>query len=396
MKLFFWIVAGQVVSLFGNAALRFALPLYLLRQTDSAALYGMVTALAMLPALVGMLLGGVLADRHCKARVMAGLDLAAACLSAGTAAALGYAPVVPVILLALGGLYAIQGLYQPAVRASLPLVLKDAQLVRGNAVIQIVDTVDELLGPLLGSVLLKGCGIRGLVLLCSVCFALSAFMELHLRIPRDVPQTEGKAGTGCRAALWETVQYLRQQPDLLHLAAIMAAVNLLEVPAITVGVPVVVVQTLGRSDTELGAVQALLSVGGLLGGAWAGWRAEHLQTRQGSRTLFFLCGSCAVMGALLWVPMLADVGVALCGAGFMASAVVFNVWFFAQLQQLVPQGQLGRVTSCVAVLACLTQPMGQMVYGVLLEHAAPSWVLLGAGGLGAAALTGLVHSPKKS
>ena len=47
MNTFFLIVLGQIISLFGNAALRFALPLYLLRQTGSAALYGGITALAM-------------------------------------------------------------------------------------------------------------------------------------------------------------------------------------------------------------------------------------------------------------------------------------------------------------------------------------------------------------
>ena len=35
MNTFVLIVLGQIVSLFGNAALRFALPLYLLRQTAS-------------------------------------------------------------------------------------------------------------------------------------------------------------------------------------------------------------------------------------------------------------------------------------------------------------------------------------------------------------------------
>ena len=38
------VVIGQIVSLFGNATVRFALPLYLLSQTGSAALYGGVLA----------------------------------------------------------------------------------------------------------------------------------------------------------------------------------------------------------------------------------------------------------------------------------------------------------------------------------------------------------------
>lgn len=97
MKSFYQVVLGQIISLFGNAALRFALPLYLLRQTGSAALYGAVTALAMLPSLVGTLAGGVLADHCRKARLMAVLDLATAAIAGITAAFLGYAPLVPQI-----------------------------------------------------------------------------------------------------------------------------------------------------------------------------------------------------------------------------------------------------------------------------------------------------------
>ena len=40
------VVIGQIISLFGNAILRFALPLYLLRQTGSPALFGAVGAAA--------------------------------------------------------------------------------------------------------------------------------------------------------------------------------------------------------------------------------------------------------------------------------------------------------------------------------------------------------------
>ena len=186
MKNFVLIVFGQIISLFGNAALRFALPLVLLHQSGSAALYGSVTALAMLPALAGMLAGGALADRCRKARLMALLDLLTTGLSVFAACGITHLPLLP---LTLGGLYAIQGLYQPVVRASLPLVLEDRQLVRGNAVIQLVDTVDELLGPLLGSLLLEACGIRGLLLLCGGCFAASAGLNSASAFPGTCPAT---------------------------------------------------------------------------------------------------------------------------------------------------------------------------------------------------------------
>lgn len=45
-KDFTLVIIDQIISLFGNATIRFALPLYLLNQTGSSALYGMVTACA--------------------------------------------------------------------------------------------------------------------------------------------------------------------------------------------------------------------------------------------------------------------------------------------------------------------------------------------------------------
>lgn len=382
MNTFFLIVLGQIISLFGNAALRFALPLYLLRQTGSAALYGGITALAMLPALAGMLTGGALADRCRKARLMALLDLVTAGISAAAAAGLPHLPLLPLILTVLGSLYAIQGLYQPVVRACLPLLL------RGNAVIQLVDTVDELLGPLLGAVLLEHLGIRGLLALCGGCFALSAGMELCLRIPQDVPSDTRLSVRSLCTDLRESAQFLTGQAAVLQLAAAMAAVNLLEVPALTVGVPVLVVQTLQKSDASLGLVQAVLSAGGILGGVLAGTVFVRHPIRSGTGLLLALSGVCAALGLALRVPTLQFGSILVLGAVFMAVAALFNVWFFAQLQMLVPQAQLGKTTACISVLACLTQPIGQAAYGSAFQHwaAYPADVLLAAGVLSALVL----------
>ena len=389
MNTFFLIVLGQIVSLFGNAALRFALPLYLLRQTGSAALYGGITALAMLPALVGMLTGGALADRCRKTRLMALLDLVTTGISAAAAAGLPHLPLLPLVLTLLGSLYAIQGLYQPVVRACLPLLLNGTQLLRGNAVIQLVDTVDELLGPLLGAVLLEHLGIRGLLVLCGCCFALSAGMELCLRIPQDVPYDTKLSVRSLWADLRESAQFLTGQAAVLQLAAAMAAVNLLEVPALTVGVPVLVVQTLQKSDASLGLVQAVLSAGGILGGVLAGTIfVRYPPIRSGTPLLLALSGVCAALGLALRVSVLQFGSILVLGAVFMAVAALFNVWFFAQLQVLVPQAQLGKTTACCTVLACLTQPIGQAAYGSAFQHwaAHPADVLLAAGVLSALVL----------
>ena len=76
------VVIGQIISLFGNAILRFALPLYLLRITGSPALFGIVTACSFAPMVVLSLVGGVLADRVNKRDIMVVLDFSTAALIA--------------------------------------------------------------------------------------------------------------------------------------------------------------------------------------------------------------------------------------------------------------------------------------------------------------------------
>ena len=317
---FYRITVCQIITLFGNAALRFALPLYLLRRTDSAALYGSVTALALVPMLLGTLAGGVLADRCRKQKIMAVLDTVSAIGMAAAAVILPAAPVTPLVLAALCLLYAVEGLYQPAVQASLPLLLNGAALARGNAVIQLVDTIDELLGPLLGSVLLHTLELRGLLLLCAVCFAVSALWERTLPIPY------APAARSCLRLPPKAL--FRQARQLLRLAAVLALFNLAVVPAVTVGVPLLVVRYYAFSDTALAITQSAMSAGGLLGGVLAGAFAKRLSLRRGTAALWCITAVCALLGLAVLPCVPAAAGyIAVTSLAFcmMAAAALFQI-----------------------------------------------------------------------
>ena len=120
-KDFILVIIGQIISLFGNAVLRFALPLYLFDQTGSPTLLGLVSAGSFLPMVVLSPVGGIVADRVNKRNIMVVLDFSAAALIALFALALGRMPLVPLLMAVLLLLYGIQGAYQPAVQASIPL-----------------------------------------------------------------------------------------------------------------------------------------------------------------------------------------------------------------------------------------------------------------------------------
>lgn len=271
------VVIGQVISLFGNAVLRFALPLYLLRVTDSSTLYGTVTACAFVPMVIFSLLGGVIADRVNKRNIMVALDFSTAGVILVFYLLHGMVPLVPLLMVVLMILYGIAGAYEPAVQASIPLLVDGEELVRGNAVINMVQTLSGLLGPILGGVLFGAFGIVPILILSTGCFLASAVMEIFIHIPhvkRD--RTDGML-TVVRQDLSESWQYIRfRQPELLKGVGLIAVFNMVLSSAFSVGIPVMVVQFLGMSDASLGLTEAMVGLGGLAGGGLAGIAAHKI------------------------------------------------------------------------------------------------------------------------
>ena len=177
------VVIGQIISLFGNAILRFALPYYLLKETGSSTLFGLVTACSFLPMVVLSMVGGILADRINKRNIMVGLDFSTAIIITLFYLSLGKLPMVPLFIVFLMLLYGISGAYQPSVQASVPLLVSSDKLTVGNAVINQVNTLANFVGPAIGGIVLQFYGITPILIASIVCFTFSAIMEIFIHIP---------------------------------------------------------------------------------------------------------------------------------------------------------------------------------------------------------------------
>ncbi|MCI8678251.1 MAG: MFS transporter [Lawsonibacter sp.] len=383
------VVIGQIISLFGNAILHFALPLYLLRETGSITLFGAVNACSFLPMILMGPIGGTAADRVHKGRIMVVLDFLTAGLTVAYTLLWGKAPLVPLVIVTLMLLYAIAGAYQPAVQASLPLLLSPERLTQGNAVINMVATLANLLGPALGGVIFGLWGLGPILTIGGICFFSSAVMELFIRVPHERrPRDTGVLATVGKD-LGESWRYISQKrPVFLSVTLVLSAFNLILSAVMIVGIPAIVAQVLGMSDAYLGLTQAAMGFGGLLGGMLAGVLGTKLKPRHGSVCLLACAGMAGVMGlaVLPGVPTAASywliTGMAM---AVMAAAMLFTVVLLTLVQAQVPGQLLGKVIACVQAVANCASPLGQAAYGLLFDYL-PPWTVL----LAAAALSALV------
>ena len=383
------VVLGQIVSLFGNAILRFALPLYLLRQTESPALFGAVGAAAFIPAVLCAPIGGVVADRVNKRNIMVVLDFSTAGLILLFTLLLDRAPLVPLMVASLMLLYGIAGAYQPSVQASIPLLARPEQLTSANAVINMVQTLSALLGPVIGGVLFGAFGLRPILWVGMACFFLSAVMELFIRIPHSPRAAAGGVLSTVRRDLGESWRFIRRErPVFLSVMLVLALFDLVLSAALVVGIPVAVVQTLGMSDSRLGVTQGAMGLGGLFGGVLAALLGPRLRLRRGGAVLLAASLTAAGMGAALLPgvpPSLGWWGVTAMSFAIMVLSTLLVVVLSAAVQGQTPPELLGKVMAFIMAVSNCAAPLGQAVYGALFE-ACPAWaVLLGAAGAAALA-----------
>ena len=377
------VIFAQIASLFGDAVLRFALPLYVLNQTGSAALMGAVSACAWIPYIVLTPIGGVAADRVNKRRIMAALDILLAATCAAFLALDGVIDLVGLCICALIVLYAAQSVYQPTVQAAVPFIVPRDGIVRATAIVSQISALSGLVGPVLGGLLFGLFGIEPVVLVSGVAFAVSAVLIVTVvRIPRDAIERSGVGVVRTVANdIAESFAFLRHERTvILKVIFLVAGINVTLTAFILIGAPVVITQILGLPNQYMGFAEGALALGGLAGGVSVGAFAERLRL---SRAPLFL-----LVAALGLLPIAVVLGVPM--DAMLACATMFSIQAISFVQLETPGHLVGKVIALTMSLANCAQPVGQLIYGGLFDALRGNLVPVALGTAAIAFVIGLV------
>ncbi len=375
-KNFVLIIIGQIISLFGNAILRFALPLYLLSETNSAMLFGLVSACSFVPMILLYPIGGMIADRVNKRNIMVILDFLTAGVTLIFTMLLGKLDLTMLILVMLILLYGIQGTYQPAVQASVPLLMKNHNLVKGNAVINLVSSLASLIGPVAGGAIYGFFGLYPILYISILCFAFSAVMELFIKIPYEKRSHANNILKTAGTDLKESINFIKnERPVIWKLSLIIASVNLFFSSLITISLPVIITQMLGFSEKTgnqlYGYAGGTLAAGSLFGGLLAGILSKKQRALYQYLLLIISSSVLLPIAAALFFPlptMAVYFIIIICCFIMVTISSLFSIQMLSYLQMLTPEHMLGKVISCAMCICMCAQPVGQAFYGVLIEN----------------------------
>ena len=379
-KNFIMLVIGQIVSLFGNAILRFALPMYILLESGSPELMGRVMALSIIPMIIISPFGGVLADRINKKRLIVFLDF----FTAGTVFiylwAVGSLSIVPITIIMLMLLIAINSMMSSATDSSYPLIVPANELVRANSVTMAVNTLAMMLGPMLGGILVIEFGLISLLIVGGTCFALAALMETFIFIPRVKQETTGSMIRLIAGDMSDSIRFaVKTEPIIAKILATIVMMNLVLSGVGFIGIPVLVIQNLDM-ERMAGIAAGIMGAGGVAGGILSGILGKRVRIQNGHWKIFFASLCMIPIGLVFLFPINNIVAyIILTASMFTAMGVItlLTIQVMAFTQRATPPELLGKIMALIMTSTVLAQPLGNWVYGELFgRFGTTPWVIL--------------------
>jgi len=364
---FRYLFVARFLTVLGNSIAPIALAFAVLDIGGSASDLGVVVASRSVFNVAFLLIGGVLADRYSRSRVLVSSSVVAAASQALVAWSVLDSSATVISLSLLGAINgAAAGIALPASSALVPQIVPAQNLRQANALVQLGIYGGTVIGASLGGILTSSVGPGWGLAIDAMGFAASAPLYFFIRVTsikactsqgnilRDLK--EGWKEFASRTWVWSIV---------VQFTVINAAFN----GVVMVLGPVIADASFGR--TSWGIIVAAQSVG-LIAGSFLAlrWRPR--------RDLFIGAMLVGAYAAPIFIlSQLASASWLI--AGFFLAGItfgLFGVTWAHSLQTHIPQDKLARVYAYDAVGSFVAIPFGELVAGPLAIHFGMSNVLL--------------------
>jgi MFS family permease len=341
--------ASQFISGLGTMVSYVAVPWQLYQLTHSNAQVGLLGLVQLVPVVVCGLLGGAVADRMDRQRLLIGSEaLMALCLAGLLANAQSAQPSVLAIYALVAVLQGASGFHRPALEALTQKLARPEEFAAVAALSSVRGTVGMVAGPALAGLLLARWGAVGAYVFDFATFIVA--MGFLLRIPRErIGSLELPAGRPhLLADLAEGLRFAGARPVLM-------GTYIVDIVAMAFAFPIALFPAMAAADGRTAAVGWLLSamsVGALVIGLFSGWASRV--KRHGRAVVLAAAVWALGIVALGWAPSLplALLCLAVAGAADMVSGVFRGtIW-----NETIPNALRGRLAG-IEMISYLTGPL---------------------------------------
>jgi MFS family permease len=353
------------MSLTGTQVTLLALPLVAVLFVNATPVQmGVLVALEMVPVALLSLFIGVWVDRLRRRPLLIGADLArAVCIGSVPVAAIVGALHIEYLYVISFCVGALSVIFDTASCAFLPTIVPDAELAAAYGASVVTESAAEVMGPGLAGVLVQALTAPFALMVDAVSYVVSAVTLVTIR--REEPLPARTSATSLSADLRDGLRAVISDPLLRAIAGCIGTAGIfLEVRLVLL--MLFATRELGLAPWAIGAIMAVGSVGGMLGGIAAPRLIARFGLRQSFVATVLLVPLALTITPLAGGSWLWAAGVLLLGQTlFQTALMASNVCFRMLRQQLSPPDMLGRVNATIRLLTWGGLPIGALLGGQL-------------------------------
>ena len=376
---------GQTVSLIGNAAFVTTLG-WLANSSFGASKLGVVLVCEALGVLTTLLIGGALADRLERRKMMIVSDLWRLTAVGALAAVDASGHLTFPLLVGFATLVGLgDGFFYPAFGGMVPLLVEQPAIGSANSLIGVARWGSILIGPAIAGFLYHPAGSAVVFALTSASFAVSAFFVYRTR-PRVIEASERE---GTLREIASGARYVAGIPWLWVTITLFGVVLMLQLAPQMVLMPKLVETQWNRGVESYALLTTLMGVGTVAGTVLFG-QIQPRRRRGVISYVFWVVNSLAVVGIALspWYPLAGALMV------MRGICVGFGVAIWeTMLMELVPDNLLSRVVSLDYFGSFGLMPIGLAFAAVVADLADPSTLIAAGAGLNAIMLAIALSRP---
>ncbi|MGX1265734.1 DHA3 family macrolide efflux protein-like MFS transporter [Rossellomorea marisflavi] len=264
-KQFIYLLASSVFSSLGASMFLFTQSWYIVTILNLQAAVGFVMIGSTLPQIFLLFIGGVIADRWDKTRLMFWSDLTRVILIFSLVIVLVAYSVIPIFIFVIYAVaFGVLGaFFYPARDSIIPMITEDHNLTKANSLIQGTNQLSMLAGPLVCGVLITLFNFQTTFFIVAILLAAGTLPLYFMR--ESKVEKERVEGTPLKKELMEGLLYIKGSSLLQGLLLISVLINLIIVGPLFMGLPIFVRNVLDGTALSYSLIEGSLSIGLLIG-----------------------------------------------------------------------------------------------------------------------------------
>jgi MFS family permease len=367
----YWL--GALISNTGSWMQNVTVPFVVFQITDSPAWVGIAGFAQFLPAWLMGPLGGAIADRFPRRKVLVVTATAQAVVAAAMAVcwASGVRSVWPyIVLVALSGSWG--GINIASWQAFVSELVPKEHLLNGITLNSAQFNAAKAFGPALGGVVLATLGAGWGFGLNAVSFTAVIVALLMIRARPAASTRTGRPHVVAETR--EAIVHARAQPGVVTCIFIVMALGFFGSPVFSLLV-VFTDDVFHVGDLAFGLLSAAQGIGAILGAPLIAGPGTALRRSRLVATSMVVYGAALIVFALSPTYVLALLPMLVAGACYLALASSLNT----SIQLQVSDAVKGRILALYVMGLTISVPIGNLVQGYLAEHLGPRPTVAGAG-----------------